>query len=219
MGERTLVVRLTVENSDLESFTADSRGRITLGNDYANETVTLVIPPSGWHLNDIQPFHVRHHPDPDLSEKGLTAMAADRRFGIHWEDQIMTSKWYYVQKAEEDGDEGLKADIKAMHQVSEDGGLVTVEYQGIWPSRTEDVMLLGLVKPNTPIEPRKYEFEKDDKDKEDNKEYMKTIQMVNVVEASKEEYPELWEKRPPRGSIRRWQTNPEVPREVYRSLR
>jgi hypothetical protein len=217
MGEITLVVRLTVEDSDLKTFDADLRGRITLGKEHANETVTIVVPEPSQGIDEIQPFHVRHHPGPDLSEDSRRAMAADRRFGIHWGNQILTSKWFYHRIAHENAAEGEQArgpndDINNMHRVSENGGLITAEYRNIWPSITEDVMLLGRVTPNTPIEPQEYEFD------DGEMHYMKTIKMVDVVEASKTEYPELWEKMPKRGSIRRWKSNPDVPRSVYQDL-
>lgn len=204
----------------MDTYTADSRGRVTLGSDYSNETVTLAVPNPELSISEIQPFHVRHN-GPDLSEKGRKAMAGDRRFGIHWGDQVLTSKWYYYRKAEERNDEGKQRkgandDINNVHRVTENGGLVSVEYGDIWPSLAGEVMLLGRVLPGTPIQPRKYEFTDG---QETWEEYMKTVKMVDVVEASREDYDELWEKKPPRGSIRRWQTYPKTPREVYQDLR
>lgn len=213
-------MRLTVEDSELETYTADSRGRVTLGSDYSDETVTLAVPNSELSISEIQPFHVRHN-GPDLSAAGLKAMAGDRRFGIHWGDHVLTSKWYYYRKAEERNEEdeqrkGANDDINNVHRVTENGGLVSVEYGDIWPSLAGEVMLLGRVLPGTPIQPRKYEFTDG---QEVWEEYMKTVKLVDVVEASRGDYDELWEKKPPRGSIRRWQTYPETPRDVYQDLR
>jgi hypothetical protein len=213
-------MRLTVEDSELETYTADSRGRVTLGSDYSDESVTLAVPNTELSISEIQPFHVRHN-GPDLSVAGLKAMAGDRRFGIHWGDHVLTSKWYYYRKAEERNEEdeqrkGANDDINNVHRVTENGGLVSVEYGDIWPSLAGEVMLLGRVLPGTPIQPRKYEFTDG---QEAWEEYMKTVELVDVVEASRDDYDELWEKKPPRGSIRRWQTYPETPRDVYQDLR
>ena len=79
-------------------------------------------------------------------------MAGDRRFGIHWGDHALTSKWYYYRKAEERNEEdeqrkGANDDINNVYRVTENGGLVSVEYGDIWTSLAGEVMLLGRVLP------------------------------------------------------------------------
>lgn len=202
---------LEIADLQLREVKTDERGRATLGSDYAAQTVPIAIPPWQDSIEELQPYHVRHGFS-GVSKQGRFDLWAERRTGIHWRNKPFTGRWFYEHLREQEG-RGPIDDYNALSELAQGGGIVTVEDPEI-PGSNHNVVRIGRVLPNTPITARRYEG----KDEDGNEEFLKTVEMVDVFEVSEDEYPRLFRNGPTRGSIRRWQTNRHIPREVYREL-
>jgi hypothetical protein len=150
-------------------------------------------------IDSLQPYHARHElnvPNPEIE-----SLFVERKIAFHWKDVPFTCKEAYTDSSGKSTD-----DLNAFHRVTREGGIVTAQYEEF----TEDYWLCGYVKPGTAIKPQKFTHP------ERGSGYLKTVQLEGAVEVPIDKNPKMKESKPQRGTLRRWQSNPEFPREFLR---
>jgi len=198
----------------------DSRGRVTLGSEYANKKLRLLIE----DRRDIDEFDVYFHRlGLSVTKRGILDIFTQRRVVIDWDVGGMKNPWIFEKVAESrastDDDRtgsGVRADAKNLYELSDGGGIVAAHFdssifrQHNISDRFDpgDVLLLGKVEPGTEIEPVKYPHSSG------VSQYMNTLRMVDTIEVHEEQYPELFDNHP-RGTIRRWNAKDDLIKEVY----
>lgn len=201
----------------------DSRGRVTLGSEYADEEVQLAVE----DLRDLEDKDVYFHRlGLDVTRRGILDIFMQRRIVMDWNIGGMTNPWIFEKVAEHRANleskdrtgRGVRADAKALYRLSDEGGVVAAHFSssvfkqhGIYKRLGKDigdVILIGEVKPGTEIEPVEYPHQ------DGASRYMNTLRMTDTVEVHEEQYDELFGNYP-RGTIRKWDAKEDLIREIY----
>jgi hypothetical protein len=167
----------------------DSRGRFTLGSEYADQTVRVLVMPEKHRIENFRVGFARH--GINVTEEEQRKMFADRVIGIDWSVGPLVHEEEYRKK----GGKSAVADIRTLQRFT-DGALVAAEFREVFPDR----MLLGIVEPGSEIEIRSYESQ------DGNEIYLKTLQLSQVKEVTESDNPDLLdtERHPSQGSVRQW---------------
>jgi len=198
----------------------DSRGRVTLGSEYSDTKLRLLVE----DRRDLEDRDVYFHRlGLPVTERAVLDIFMQRRLAMDWDVGGMKNPWVfekvakYREKNREDRTgKGVRADAKNLYRLSQEGGIVAA-YFGSSAFRSHsfsdrfgatDMMLIGEVEPGTEIEPVEYHHENG------LKKYVNTLQMVNTVDVHEDQHPELFGTYP-RGTIRKWDTKEETVKEVY----
>lgn len=180
---------------------SDSRGRVTLGSEYADQMVRVLVMSQEHQIDNFRVGFARHHKF-DVSKDGQREMFADRVIGIDWN----VGPCIHEETYREEGGKSAVADIRTLQRFT-DGTLVGAEFREVFPDR----MLLGIVEPGSEIEIRSYE------NKQGDEKYLKTLQLSQVKEVTKSDNSDLFDgdRHPQRGSVRQWDEK-ELVRSEYR---
>lgn len=197
----------------------DERGRVTLGSEYADEELRLLIEDT----RDIEDLDVYFHRlGLGLTPREILRIFMERRMAIDWNvggmrnPHIYEKVIEYRQEETEKSGRGVRSDAKHLIKISRKGGLVAVycpekilRYHPMskWDLH-EDVILLGEVESGTEIEPREYQ------DKNGDQKYLNTLQMKDTIEVYKSQDTGLFGNYP-RGTIRNWNDKADTVRNVY----
>jgi hypothetical protein len=201
----------------------DSRGRVTLGSEYADEEFEVLLE----DVQDIEDKDVYFHRlGIPLTERSILDIFMQRRLAMDWEVGGMKNPWVFEKVAkhreknrEDRTGKGVRADARNFYRLSQEGGIVAAYFDsGVfrshgfsdWFGETE-IMLIGEVEPGTAIEPVEYPH------KNGLTKYVNTLQMVNAVDVHEDQHPELFEGYP-KGTIRKWDSKEELVREAYEQV-
>lgn len=173
---------------------ADDRGRITLGGEYANQDVEVLIE-RNFAIEDyptIRAVHFLSHDDQVKAQlyAGAGCPQAEALFGIHWLDGPIWEKMYFENHERQ----SALSDFNAMNKTAE-GGLVS-SYYGARKSDLDEPdpfelnshLKIGVCPPESSV--RAIPFPKNN---EGDVGFLKLLPMVNSVEVSRQEFPELFE--------------------------
>lgn len=168
----------------------DSRGRATLGSEYADQRVRVFIMPEEQRIENLRVGFARHRKF-DVSEQGQRKMFADRVIGIDWN----VGPRIHEEAYRNEGGKSAVADIRTLKRFT-NGALVAAEFREVFPNR----MLLGIVEPGSEIKIRTYE------NKSGDEKYIKTLQLSRVKEVTQSDNEDLFDgdRHPQRGSVRQW---------------
>jgi hypothetical protein len=184
---------------DVLDVQVDDRGRVTLGSEYANETLRVTIR-NAIDIADLPVGFARHNLG--LTEDGKRQMFADRRIGIDWSVGPSVAETTYRNH-----DNGLAIrDFNALREFA-GGALVAAYYAEPFPDR----MLLGVVEPGSEIAPVRYPGA------DGEPTYVKTLSLSAVEEVTAADAPALLdrESHPPYVSVCEWHEHAATVRETY----
>lgn len=216
--------------------TADDRGRVHVGKQFANRTLRIRIE-DGVDPLDLPVYFTRYKVD--LSVAGKAKMLAENRAGMDWGTGPVDASDDYDVKGK-----GAREDRDALVTISDEMGLLVAAPETTAPDRVK----IGPV-PQQPIETRPYEYiQRDETDNIEQEEmlslgeqddpatdylnhaaltqrpdtprvYMKTIKMDPnlTVTVTQDEAPALFDRNArPRNTIRRWRSKTDAVRDAYR---
>lgn len=207
--------------TELKQVETDSRGRVTLGSEYADQEFEIAV-------EDVQDIEDKdayfHRMGLDVTDRGRLDIFMQRRIAIDWDVGGMTNPWVFEKVAEKRGREredrtgkGVRADARNLYRLSHEGGIVAAHFgSSVFRSHSftnkvdgdAEVMLIGEVEPGTEIEPMEYTS------KSGQSKYINTLRMVNSIDVHKCEEPKLFENFP-RGTIRKWDVKEDLVKELY----
>jgi hypothetical protein len=207
----------------------DDRGRSALGPEYANQQVTLTIE----RAIDVQetpvfrvvhflgfPDHVKaqlyagsDHPNPDV----------EAVYGIDWGTGPIWNEQPYAAITENTDKKAL-SDYNRMNEAT-DGGLVAAYYGARANTRNDDdhedeynlddYLVIGITPPEATV--RAFPYPRST-DPDATIGFLKGLPLVNTVEVSREEYPNLFEGHIAGHSIYRTTEKESLIRRVYNDL-
>lgn len=200
----------------------DSRGRVTLGSEYADETLRLLVEDKRG-LEELDVYF--HRLGLSVTRRGILDIFMQRKMAMDWNVGGMRNPWIFEKVAKDRADNtnrsgrGVRSDARNLYRLSLEGGLVAAYFGSeIFDEHPisdrfdsedlGDVILLGRVEPDTEIEPVEYPHT------HGGKQYMNTLQMVDTVEVHEGQYPDMFGNYP-RGTIRNWDAKEGLVREVY----
>lgn len=171
---------------------ADDRGRVALGAEFSGEDVELTISRS-LDVEELPTMRAVHFFGPPKEVRarlyaGCDRDDADALFGIHWSTGPVWTESIYKNQ---ENSSAIK-DFNAMMNAAE-GSLVS-SYYGARKRNLDEPdkyhlnnhLVIGVCPPGARVRAIPYETESGDID------FVKTLPLINTVEVSRDEYPELF---------------------------
>lgn len=195
---------------------SDNRGRISLGSEFANQQITVSID-RDIDLDNIEIMRAVHFLDANdygraCLYSGWGRSDAEALIGIDWKTGPVWAKEAFASHEE---DRALD-DYNAMTTAS-DGSLVAAYYGRRMesmnkpdPYHLNNSIVIGICPPNSSVKAIPVE-----RAKKDGVTFVKTLPLINTVEITRDEKPELFEKFAQGRSVYKTPTKAEIIKETY----